>query len=395
MHTLLNFFAFGDKSASPKLSRRWRWIEACVIVLFWVLVALLTVGREALSPHAGPNGNLREGEALYIFLEFTPWMFITPFLFWVTMRILPDQVGWLRALPLVILLGVPVAAIVDFFDHVFWNTFVTSNRYRPLSLKFILSNFHFISEFFIYFAVVISGFARAYFLRSQAHQQEAIKLRLDAVQLQSHLAEARLNALRMQINPHFLFNTLHIISDHFEEDPRAARRMIARLSEILRYSFDNTETREAPLSQELHFLDGYLDIQRFRFEDRLQIHMDVPQELWEAMVPTLILQPLVENAIKHGISQIEGQGVITIKAWRKGEELHLSVTDNGPGMHSGNTPNQPSNGIGIRNTIERLETLYGANQHFSTESPPSGGFIAYITLPYHTSSDYFLTSVVA
>ena len=395
MHTLLNIFAFGDKSPSPALSRRWKWIEAGVIVLFWALVALLTVGREALSPHVGPNGNLREGEALYIFLEFTPWMFLTPFLFWVTMRILPDQVGWLRALPLVIVLGVPVAALVDFFDHVFWNTFVTSNRYRPLSLRFILSNFHFLSEFFIYFAVVISGFARAYFLRSQAHRQEAIKLRLDAVQLQHHLAEARLNALRMQINPHFLFNTLHVISDHFEEDPRAARRMIARLSEILRYSFDSTETKESPLSQELHFLDGYLDIQRFRFEDRLEVNFDVPQKLLEAMVPTLILQPLVENAIKHGISQIEGQGIITIKAWKDGEELHLSVADNGPGASADNGHKYPSSGIGVSNTIERLETLYGANQQFSIESPPSGGFVAYIILPYHTSSDYFLTSVEA
>lgn len=395
MHTLLNMFAFGDASPSPKLSRRWKWIEAGIIVLFWVLVALLTVGREALSPHAGPNGNLREGEALYIFLEFTPWMFITPFLFWVTMRILPDQVGWLRALPLVILLGIPVAAVVDFFDHIFWNTFVTSDWKRTLSLIAIMSNFHFLSEFFIYFAVVIGGFARAYFLRSQAHQQEAIKLRLDAVQLQSHLAEARLNALRMQINPHFLFNTLHVISDHFEENPRAARRMIARLSEILRYSFDSTETREVPLSQELRFLDGYLDIQRFRFEDRLEVNIDVPQQLREAMVPTLILQPLVENAIKHGISQIEGQGIITLNVWKEGDELHLSVADNGPGSSSGNGHKHPSSGIGIRNTIERLETLYGAEQHFSIETPPSGGFITYITLPYHTSSDYFLTSVEA
>ena len=395
MHTLLNVFAFGDKSPSPQLSRRWRWIEAGIVVFFWIIVASLTVGREALSPHAGPYGNLREGEALYTFLEFTPWMFITPMLFWVTMRILPDQVGWIRTLPLIIILGIFVATVVDFFDHVFWNTFVTSTWKRSLSITSILSNFHFLSEFFIYLAVVIGGFARAYFLRSQAHQQEAVKLRMDAVQLQSHLAEARLNALRMQINPHFLFNTLHIISDHFEENPRSARRMIARLSEILRYSFDSTETREVPLSQELHFLDGYLDIQRFRFEDRLKVNIDVPQELHEAMVPTLILQPLVENAIKHGISQIESQGIITIKAWQKGEDLHMNVTDNGPGASSGNGHKQPSSGIGISNTIERLETLYGANQHFSIESPPTGGFIAYLTIPYHTSSDYFLTSVEA
>ena len=395
MHALLNIFSLRDKQSSPILSKRWRWIEAGVIVLFWFLVALLSVAREALNPHAGPGGGLREGEALYIFLEFTPWMLVTPFLFWVTNRISPDQIGWIRTLPLAIVLGVIIATFVDLIDHILWNTFVVSPFERTLLITDILNNFHFLSEFFIYFAVLIGGFARAYFLRSQAHQQEAVKLRMDTSELQKHLAEARLNALRMQINPHFLFNTLHVISDQFEEDPRAARRMIARLSEILRYSFDSTETREVPLSQELHFLDGYLDIQRFRFEDRLQVDIDVPAELQDAMVPTLILQPLVENAIKHGISQIEGQGIITIKAWKEEEQVHIRVSDNGPGANSENGQKHPSNGIGIRNTIERLETLYGTSQQFSIESPPSGGFIAYITLPFHTSNDYFLTSVEA
>lgn len=395
MHTLLNAFAFGETQSNPSLSSKWRWIEAGVVVFFWLLVPLLTVARKAMRTHTGPQGNLREGEALYIFLEFSPWIVITPFLFWVTMRILPDQVGWIRTLSIAIVLGIVIAAVVDLFDHIFWNTFVTSDWKRSLALSGIVSNFHFLSEFFIYLAVVIGGFARAYFLRSQAHLQEAVKLRVDAVQLQKHLAEARLNALRMQINPHFLFNTLHVISDHFEENPRAARRMIARLSEILRYSFDSTEAREATLSQELHFLDGYLDIQRFRFEDRLQVEIDVPLELREALVPTLILQPLVENAIKHGISQIEGQGRISIKAWKKEDALHMSVSDNGPGANATHGHKHPSNGIGISNTIERLETLYGAEQKFSIEAPPSGGFIAYITLPYHTSNDYLLSAVEA
>ena len=395
MHTLLNVVAFGDQQSSPTLSKKWRWIEAGIVVLFWVLVALLSIAREALNTHGGPQGSLREGEALYIFLEFSTWIFITPLLFWLTMRILPDQHGWIRTLPLVIILGVITAAIVDFFDHIFWNTFVTSPWKRSLAFSAILSNFHFLSEFFIYFAVLIGGFARAYFLRSQAHAREALKLRMDTAHLQKHLAEARLNALRMQINPHFLFNTLHVISDHFEENPRVARRMIARLSEILRYSFDSTDTREATLSDELNFLDGYLDIQRFRFEDRLQVHIEVPAEIREAMVPTLILQPLVENAIIHGISQIEGQGIITIKAWQESDELHLSVSDNGPGAKAHTVNKHPSSGIGIRNTIERLETLYGGDQKFSIESPPSGGFIAYISLPYHTSSDYFLSAVEA
>ncbi len=379
-------------SSGPQRSLRRRWIEAGLIVFFWSAVALLTLGREILSPHKAHLG-LREGEALHAVLEIGVWALITPFIFWVTPHLLPDRVGWFRTVTVSILLGVVVAVVVDLIDHLLWNTLVPDGGYRPVSVQVVLSNFHFLNEFFVYIALLVAGFGRAYFLRYQEHHREAMQLRMDAARLQTHLAEARLRALRMQINPHFLFNTLHIISDHFEEDPRTARRMIARLSDILRYTFEGTETREVPLREELQFLDGYLDIQRFRFEDRLDVKIDVSDEALEALVPTLILQPLVENAIKHGVNQIEAQGIIAIRAWRDGENLHIRVADNGPGQPQMNGQVFNTKGIGLRNTRERLETLYGPGQRFSAESPPVGGFVAYMVLPYHTSSDYFLSSV--
>ena len=382
---------YSTRAPSFSLRKR-RWIEAALLILFWCVVALLTLGKEVLNPHPGASG-LREGEALYSLLQFGVWALFTPLIFWIAQQVLPDQNGWIKAIPLAIILGVLTACIVDMLDHILWNTLVNSPAKRPLSFRFIISNFHFLNEFFIYSAVLVAGMARAYFLRYQKHQEEAVQLRMDASQLQTHLAEARLRALRMQINPHFLFNTLHIISDHFEENPKAARTMIARLSEILRYTFEGTETREVSLEQELRFLDSYLDIQRFRFEDRLQVHFDVAPEVVQALVPTLILQPIVENAIKHGTSQLESSGIIRISARKEGDSLHMTITDNGPGAASGDGSPAPSSGIGIKNTIERLETLYGANQQFYIESPVSGGFVAGITIPYHTTADYFLSAV--
>ncbi len=381
--------------SAPPVSPRWRWIEGGLLVLFWGTFALLAIGREAYNPHFGGSSGLREGEALYLFLEYMTWACVTPAIFWVSTRLFPDRIGWLRTILGAVGMGLLVALVVDMIDHMLWNVIVDSEQHRALSIVYIFSNFHFLTEFVVYMVVLIAGYARAYFLRSQEHQQEAVQLRFDAARLQAHLAEARLRALRMQINPHFLFNTLHVISDHFEEDPRAARRMIARLSEIIRYTFEGTETREVPLSNELRFLDGYLDIQRFRFEDRLAFNLDIAPGAIEALVPTLILQPLVENAIKHGVSQIEGPGVIAIRAWREGEQLHLRIADNGPSVTKSETHDTraASNGIGLRNTRERLETLYGTHQQFTAGPAPGGGFVSHLVIPYHTGSDYFLSSV--
>ena len=387
---------YGQSGVQSQYSSGWlsreRWIEAGLLVIFWGAVALLTLGQELLDPHLGESG-LREGEALHAVLEITVWALFTPLIFWIASFISPEKIGWIKTIPIAVALGVVVAIIVDLLDHIFWNTLVKEANQRSLSVWFILDKFHFLNEFFIYCAVLIAGFARVYFLRVREHRKEAMQLRMDAARLQANLAEARLRSLRMQINPHFLFNTLHIISDHFEEDPRVARRMIARLSDILRYSLEDTEKREAPLKRELEFLDGYLDIQRYRFEDRLQVRFDIEPEVMDALVPMLLLQPLVENAIKHGINQMEDQGIISIKARLEDAQLHLEVKDNGPGIRPSNGKKQPSNGIGLRNTLERLETLYGANQRFSVESPLTGGFIVSIVLPYHISSDYFVSAV--
>ena len=377
-----------------RLKQRKTWIEAVLIVAFWGGIGLLLLGQEMLEPHYGREG-LREGEALYSVLQISVWAVITPLVFWLIPFLSPARIGWWRTLPIAILLGVAIAVVVDFIDHFLWNTLVTGGRHRPLSFLYILDNFHFLKDFFIYLAVLAAGMARSFFQRVEEHRQETLQLRMDTARLQTHLAEARLNALRMQINPHFLFNTLHIISDHFEEDPRAARRMIARLSDILRYTFEGTDTREVPLAEEMRFLDGYLDIQRYRFEDRLNVEMDIHPDTLDAMVPSLILQPLVENAIKHGISQIEGQGIISIRTWFEENALHVQIKDNGPGKMVTNGSKIHSGGIGLRNTRERLNMLYGEGEHLVIASSPTDGFSATVIVPYRPHGTYSLSPVEA
>ncbi len=191
--------------------------------------------------------------------------------------------------------------------------------------------------------------------------------------------------LRTQLDPHFLFNTLHAVSALVERDPRGVRRMIARLSELLRTTLEGGREQEVPLREELRFLDGYLDIMRVRFQGQLAVDMQIEPGLGEALVPNFVLQPLVENAIRHGTSKNEDAGAITIGARRDGETLVLTVLDNGPTAPDAAPP--AVEGIGLRNTRERLAQLYGDAQSLALAPRETGGMSVEVRLPYHTSAD--------
>lgn len=209
---------------------------------------------------------------------------------------------------------------------------------------------------------------------------------INAGRLQTELARAQLQALKMQLHPHFLFNTLHTITALVHEDPDRAERMIARLSELLRLFLANSTIHEVPLGEELRILDLYLDIERTRFEDRLTVHCDVPAELRDAMVPNLVLQPLVENAIRHGVGKKSSPGWISIAAEKHGQTLLLRVTDNGEGLRAEGlnreTGRRPDSGKGLAITRGRLESLYGSDQSLVLRNVQSGGAEARITMPF-------------
>jgi signal transduction histidine kinase len=202
-----------------------------------------------------------------------------------------------------------------------------------------------------------------------------------ATRLEMQLVQARLDALVGQLQPHFLFNTLHTISAFVLEDPKQANRMITRLSELLRQSFNRERGPLVTLEEELELLDHYVAIQEARFGDRLRVTFRVDPRAAAAVVPTLLLQPLVENAIRHGVVPKGNVAEISIAAVREGDRLHLEVRDNGPGLN-GSTG---GGGLGLANTRARLQELYGPSHRFAlTNAPPpgAGGALAVIDIPY-------------
>ena len=222
----------------------------------------------------------------------------------------------------------------------------------------------------IYAAIVGMHYAFDYYRQYREH---AVK----ASQLEAQLAQAQLQALRMQLHPHFLFNTLHAVSTLVHKDAEAADRMIARLSELLRLSLDNLGEQEVPLQRELEFLQRYLEIEQIRFGDRLSVQIDVAPETLEALVPNLILQPLVENAIRHGSAPHAAPGRIEIQAKRENHQLRLGVRDNGGGL-----PNaSPPEGVGLTNTRARLQQLYGSTAHLKLINAERG-LLVELTIPW-------------
>jgi LytS/YehU family sensor histidine kinase len=204
---------------------------------------------------------------------------------------------------------------------------------------------------------------------------------LRASQLETRLAQAQLDALKMQLHPHFLFNTLNSISVLMTEDVTAARRMLTRLSDLLRASLENVGAQEVSLGEELEFLKNYLEIEQTRFQDRLTVRMEIEPGVLEARVPNLILQPLVENAIRHGIAPRAQPGLIEIHAARENGIVQLKVRDNGAGLGSA-SPETLIMGIGLSNTQARLKQLYGGAHNFEIRDARGGGLEVAISIPF-------------
>ena len=221
---------------------------------------------------------------------------------------------------------------------------------------------------------LVVGFAHAFMFYQRYRQRE-----LRAVQLESELARARLQALKTQLHPHFLFNTLHSISTLMYRDVRAADRMLARLSDLLRLSLESSDAQEVPLQDEVAFVKMYLEIEQIRLGDRLTVDFDVDPALEEALVPNLVLQPIVENAVKHGIAPRSAPGRIQLSAWADDGQLHLRVTDDGLGLPE--PPARLVTGIGLSNVQARLVRLYGDDHRLALRPADPSGLIVDLTLP--------------
>jgi LytS/YehU family sensor histidine kinase len=308
------------------------------------------------------------------------WALLTPVILWLARRFPFTRKNWLRPL----LLHITAAIFFSLFSLVvyvlvwrflFWSQLVAVVPFASLK-NLVIADFH--AGLLIYASII--GIRNALDTYRKYQERE-----VRAAQLESQLTQAQLDALRKQLHPHFLFNTLNTVSILIDEDTKAARNMLVRLSDLLRSTLDSAKTHEVSLKQELEFIESYLEIERMRFHDRLTVEMHIDPKTLSAQVPDLILQPLVENAIRHGIAPRSAAGTIEIRADRINGDLRLQVRDNGKGLAPGQE-HFSKTGVGISNTRSRLRQLYGTDHRFDIHNLDGGGVLVNITLPFHTRS---------
>ena len=345
--------------------------------ILWTVIALVQA-FQSYSGEASEGGSPRFGATLILQLfTWYPWAILAPLIFR-RYRITPlDRFVSLRTL-----FWLPTAAVFPILFEVACHTwgmhFVSRGRWQQMPFLAVYAEMLRWLSFpamLVFTAIVGAAHAAGYAARYREREKRALDL-------ERELTEARLHALRMQIQPHFLFNTLHSIASLVRDRQNdEAVQMIARLGELFRYVLGGNGEQKVTLGAEVGFVEGYLAIEHERFSDRLRVTMDVPEALREAEVPPLILQPVVENAIKHGIAKLSGPGTIAIRARREEAALHIEVENDGPGLSPG-WEERTGEAIGIRNTRNRLAHLYGERQRFALTANGPGRVVASLTIPF-------------
>ena len=358
-----------------------RWRKYGLILGFWALVSIMCGAQNYASQfvenHAFPWGLAFRRS----FEEWLPWAFLTVGILWLSGRMTLERgsvqrwfLGHLGASAVVSLVYFTVYAWLLSGQKSVMDG--TTFEFGPVFKKLVIYHCH--VTLVTYWAIVLAHQSWRYYQRSRERE-------LQASALATELVRTRLEVLRMQLNPHFLFNTLHTISALIHDNPDDADRIVARLSELLRVSLEQSDSQEVPLWQELSFLERYLQIEQTRFQDRLAVEMEVESGLDNVLVPSLILQPLVENAIRHGIEPREDTGRVKIGARRLNGMLELKVSDNGPGLPEAEVAPRRE-GVGLSNTRSRLSHLYGADHRFELTPASGGGLEARLLIPCRTEA---------
>ncbi|HEX7314452.1 MAG TPA: histidine kinase [Pyrinomonadaceae bacterium] len=362
--------AGGERAWRGRL-KRW-----AIIFAAWTVIALFFAGQyyysNLLSEHPMTWREAASQQFIYPYL----WAFGTVLVLWLADRFPVEGRLWRRNVPAHLLFATAFVVVISgLFQIIYFFMMNTPGRhYDPAqTLRWIIYNSS--ENYGIYGLIVLLNQVFRYYRRYREGE-------LRASRLQTQLTQAQLEALKMQLQPHFLFNTLHSISALLHRDPDAADRMIARLGDFLRLTLENSGTQEVSLQKELEFLTCYLEIERVRFQDRLTTSVEVEPAALDAPVPNLILQPIVENALRHGIAQTRGPGRVEISAKREHNALRIRVRDNGPGLAAITRPDDGlKEGLGLSNTRARLEQLYGAAHRFELENAPDGGLLVTLEIP--------------
>lgn len=344
-----------------------RWAPWIAAILLWSTLGVLF----ALPGLSSTNGSR---VLLGSLAQWWSWGLVTPLIFWIDAR-LPFKENQLGKRILAHLLASIPLTFLYFYVAIAVSVFLGMLKWSALAHPFSLLNaFGLLWSWVVYWVV----FGARQTFRYYEHYLES-ELRLE--RMERNFSQARLNALRMQLDPHFLFNALNTISSQVERNPRLARTMIEHLGDLLRLSLDARDKQEIPLAEELAFLDHYVAIQKIRFAENLRIEIQVTPEVKYALVPGLIVQPLVENAIRHGISRRASGGTVTVIAQRGPNQVEIRVTDDGVGLPPGWTL-EASSGMGLSVTRERILGLHpDGNSKFSVRPRTGGGTEVEISLP--------------
>ncbi|MFO0965191.1 MAG: histidine kinase [Gemmataceae bacterium] len=359
-----------------------KWPQLVILATTWTGVALFLTAQAFLLvvtanrahadlPHDRPPLALSE-LFLTALAECLIWASFTPPILWLARRFPLGRGRTLRGLAVHAAACVGCGLLAAFLSMLVAEVIRREYPRPTITLNVLILFFvaKLNSNFFFYAAIVAVAHVLNYY--RQLRERELL-----ASQLEAKLAQTQLQILKMQLQPHFLFNTLNAISALIHQDVELADRMIARLGDLLRATLDSANRQEVPLRQELDFIQPYLEIEKARLGTRLTVNVDIDPAVMDAKVPNLLLQPLVENAIRHGVAVTPGAGRIEIQASRSNGSLRLAIRDSGPGLAA-----PPNPGIGLANTRARLEKLYGPDQRLDLSNGPAGGLQVAITIPF-------------
>lgn len=367
-----------DRAAVPLLR------EPGVLVavsIFWIVIGLVSWTLEFALSFGDPEGPVTLGRAA------ARWVYAA--LYWIASLLgiwLADTFtvrSW-RQFPLMFFhAGAGATIAVGWSVSAYYINLAVIPGWRPEGVGRMVSTTSMMTWFF-YTGLVCLAHAVLYAREYRAREIQALR----AVNLAT---EAELNALKMQLHPHFLFNALNSVSALINLDVKAANEMVALVGEMLRRGLKQVRTQEIALAEEVKTAELYLQIEQLRFRDRLSVIWNVEPGVEEALVPHMLLQPIVENSLRHGIQAHAGHGRVEISAHRDGDRLSIGVEDDGPGPSE--SAGEPGFGIGLSVTQERLSKLYGGNHSFSLEKAPGGGALVRISIPYASSKQDTLQEV--
>jgi two-component system, LytTR family, sensor kinase len=356
------------------------WLRLIIILAGWSLIAIFFASRNIVISLnlALPFEQWRFGvitEIVYWYI----WVPLTPLIFWFAGLFPINRKNWSTKGVLVLLFGL----FITFFQlslEIVINLVIIPRLLciprevveRIGSIQRIVL-FESFTGFLTYVVLIGSYYAFDYYQKYQARDTRA-------KQLEGMLARSELQNLKMQLQPHFLFNTLHTISVLMNNDTGLANRTLIRLGDLLRMTLENVNTQEVQLKDELEFLEGYLEIEQTRFRDRLKVNIRIEPDVFDVYVPSFILQPLVENAVRHGFLPLLSRGVIEVIGGLDNGMVRLEVRDNGLGLKL-NNEGRVDEGIGLSTIRARLVQLYGEEQHFEVRNVPGGGVLATVVLP--------------